>query len=196
MGRMGDRIRHHLRPSLLAIALAGALALAAAPLAGITVLDRLLVNGFALWGGLIGAGASLAWLAAIIGAYRLVDGHAAVDDWLETERRQAVETGFIQGLLVAWLLLTAEELILRGLLLPIGGGVAVVAAAGLWRWQRGRRSTLWGMAHALLLTAVALLSGNLVAAWLTHGITETVWRCYLAGASWRTRQDDAAGAPG
>jgi hypothetical protein len=191
MTHMHDRIRRHWRGSLLSLALAISLAIAAEVLAGVHISDRLLPNGLALWGGIAGAVLSLGWLAAIVAAYRLLDGHAAVDAWLERERLETVASGFGQGLAVGWMLLTAEELLLRGVLLPVAGGLAVVAAAGMWRWQDGRRSTLLGMFHALVLTAVALLSGNLIAAWLTHGVTETLWLCYLATASWRLRREDA-----
>jgi hypothetical protein len=187
---MRTLIRSHVLTSVLMLALAVSLAAAVDVFAGGRILDRLLLNGFALWGGIAGAAASLAWLAGIIGAYRLVDGQAAVTAWLERERQVTVAGHFGQGLLTAWLLLTAEEILLRGILLPVGGGLAVVAAAGLWRWQEGRRSTLWGMFQALLLTAVALLSGNLFAAWICHGLTETLWLCYLASASWRLAADE------
>ena len=46
------------------------------------------------------------------------------------------------------------------------------------------------LAALSMLISVALLSGNLIAAWLTHGLTETVWRGYLLSATWRERRED------
>lgn len=188
---MRDPFRRDGRFGLLALVLAAGVAAVADLGLGIPVGDRLRLSGLALWAGIAGAGLSLGWLAAVVGAYRLVDGKPTVDTWLERERQRTVGSGFGPGLTRHWLAVTTEALILRGLLLPVAGGLAVVAAAGLWRWPQGRRSTLWGMAQALVLTAVTLLSGNLVAGWLAHGLADTLWLGYLTTAIWRRSPTDA-----
>jgi hypothetical protein len=50
------------------------------------------------------------------------------------------------------------------------------------------------LVQALLLTAIALLSGNMVAAWIAHGLLATVFHCYLILAPWQRAATADSGA--
>ena len=191
---MRDFLRQRVRWSALALALVGA-GLGAVQAAGIAApMRHWFWNTLGIWGGVIALVVILGWRAAVIGAYRILDGEPAVATWLEDERRQALMPGIAGAVLSMILLVTAEELLLRGLLLQVGGPVATVAAAGALRWHSGRRTALWGILQALLLTAVALVTGNVLAAWVAHCLTEAVWLAYLSLAPWRWRLQEAEGA--
>ncbi len=191
---MRDFLRQRVRWSFLALGLVGA-GLGAVQAAGIAApMRHWFWNTLGIWGGVIALVVILGWRAAVIGAYRVLDGEPSVAAWLEDERLKALMPGIAGALLCILLLVTAEELLLRGLLLQVGGPVATVAAAGALRWRSGRRTTLWGILQALLLTAAALVTGNIMAAWVAHCLTETVWLGYLSLAPWRWHAQDAEGA--
>ncbi|MBC7545743.1 MAG: hypothetical protein H7338_23680 [Candidatus Sericytochromatia bacterium] len=182
---MRDTLRHQVRWSILALGLVSALVAGAHTLGVVAPADHWFWNSFGLWSGIVCAAVSLGWQAAMLGACRILDGAGPVTAWQESERHRLLAAGFGRALFCGTLLVLAEELLLRSLLLPLIGSLAVIALAGALRWRAGRRATLWGMAQALLLTAVALFTSNTLAALVAHLLTEIIWLSYLALAPWR-----------